>query len=300
MTIHVIGNVAIDETLRVARMPRPGESIPARSRTRDLGGKGANQAIVLSRAGLDVRLVAAVGNDDAAAWIRRELTDEGLQTGGLVALECASDSSVIVLDERAENMIITTRTAAGGLDPARAMSALATADSGDTLLVQGNLAPDLTQRLVAFGRERGLTTVFNPSPVDPAFAGMLSLVDVVVLNRTEAMALTGRDVPADGAYDLRARGVGSVVVTLGADGALLLDRTGPHHVPAAPATPVDTTGAGDTFIAILVAARSLIGQIDTRCVAAANVGAAVTASRLGTRAAFPLPSEIRAILAHCR
>jgi ribokinase len=151
--------------------------------------------------------------------------------------------------------------------------------------------------LLACGREKGLTTVFNPSPVHPSFPDLWPWVDVAVLNQSEASALTGRADPAGAAHDLHAQGVGSVVITLGAEGALLLDRGGVHNIPAVPVTPVDSTGAGDTFAAVLVAASSLLGQLDTRSVEAACAAAALTVSRLGTRAAFPLPDEIRSILA---
>jgi ribokinase len=300
MTVYVIGNVAVDDTFHVALMPRPGESILASGRTRDLGGKGANQAIVLARAGLEVRLIAAVGNDGAAEWIRRELALEGLDTNGLFEFEGASDVSVIILDGSAENMIVTTRSAAAGLDPAFALNALGAAGPGDALLMQGNLDPGLTRTLLACGCEKGLTTVFNPSPVHRAFSDLWAWVDIAVFNQSEASALTGQIEPIGAAHHLHGQGVGSVVITLGAQGALLLDSGDVHEIPAVPVAAVDSTGAGDTFVAILVAAASLRRRLDAQCAAAANEAAAITVSRLGTRAAFPHPDEIRSILARHR
>jgi ribokinase len=138
--------------------------------------------------------------------------------------------------------------------------------------------------------------VFNPAPVDPGFAALWQLADLVVLNRTEARDLTGKDAE-DAATHIRAAGAARVAVTLGADGAVLQAADRMHRIPAAPATVRDTTGAGDTFTAILAAAlfaRRLSPEAALRCAARA---AAITVGRRGTLQAFPTTAELAAILA---
>jgi ribokinase len=153
--------------------------------------------------------------------------------------------------------------------------------------------------VLAYGREKRLTTVFNPSPVHSSFGHVWPLVDTAVLNQSEASELTGSADPAVASRHILAHGAENVVVTLGERGALLVNRDGMQHVPAVPVVPVDTTGAGDTFLAILVAARSLVGQLDARAVEAATAAAAITVTRLGACSAFPRADEIRSILTRC-
>jgi ribokinase len=296
MKVHVLGNVAVDEIFPVRAMPEPGQSVLARTRMRDLGGKGANQAIVIARTGLDVRLIAGIGDDEAGRWLRRELTTEGLDTAGLVACSGPSDMSVVILGDNADNMIVTTNGAARQLTIELVTFTLRDSNPGDVLLLQGNLAADVTGHALKIGRVQGLTTVFNPSPADPAFANYWPLADLVVLNRTEALELTGQPDHLSAGSTILAEGARQVVITLGEKGAALQDRTGAKEFPAAPAIPVDTTGAGDTFAGILVAAMALSGSIDGRAIAAAAAAAAITVSRPGTRAAFPRSDEIKAIL----
>jgi len=292
----VLGNVAVDETYAVGRLPTPGESILAHSRARDLGGKGANQAIVAARAGIEVRLVAAVGQDDAGRWLRQEIASEGLVLSYLVDCPAPSDASVIFLANDADNMIVTTGLAArhlGADDAIRAVHAMA---PGDAIVMQGNLDPDVTGRALAAGRQHGLATVFNPSPSHAEFAGLCSLASLVVANRNEARELTGEAEPLRAGQALLARGAASVVVTLAEGGAMLFDDDGAHAVKGAAVTPVDSTGAGDTFIGVLLAAAIRVGTVTTTCLLAAAEAAAITVSRPGARSSFPTRDEIRRII----
>jgi ribokinase len=297
MRVHVFGNAAIDEILSVRALPEPGQSVLARTRMCDIGGKGANQAIVIARTGLDVRLIAGIGEDEAGHWLRRELATEGLDTTGLVECSGPSDTSVVVVGDNAENMIVTTNRAAAQLTLDVVNSRLRDTEPRDVLLLQGNLAADVTGHALRIGRAQGLTTVFNPSPIHHEFANYWPLVDLVVLNRTEALGLTHQPDHLSAGRAILAEGAGKVVITLGEQGAVLLDQTSALKIPVASVVPVDTTGAGDTFAGILVAVGALSGAIDGRAVSAATSAAAITVSRPGTRSAFPRSDEIKAILA---
>ncbi|ALV30433.1 PfkB family carbohydrate kinase [Pannonibacter phragmitetus] len=296
---HVIGNVAFDETISVSAMPEAGASILGREETRDLGGKGANQAVVMGRTGLPTTLVSAVGEDFRAQTIRNQLALEPVETKLISLAGRSSDFSIIFTTPDGENAIVTTTDSAGSLAPEEAIAALKGAKAGDLVVLQGNLSEVTTLGLLQEARRRKLVTAFNPSPLRPYFAAFWPLIDIVFLNRGEAENLTGSSNGAATEWLLRS-GVRHVVLTLGGDGALLARQNEPiAAIPAVPAKAIDTTGAGDTFMAVALASAALRGvELDNRAISHAAAASALTVSRRGTRSAFPTSEEMRAILAH--
>ncbi|UXS42861.1 ribokinase [Agrobacterium tumefaciens] len=296
MRAFVIGNIALDETYSITALPEAGASIFGEQASRSLGGKGCNQAIVLSRCGVQTTLVAAVGRDDRAVAIGKALTRERL-TPKLIPVDSAtSDISIILTTPDGENSIITTRSAAAALDEKVALDAIGDAVAGDLVVLQGNLSEKTTLSILNAVRSKGLTTAFNPSPLQPWFASVLPLIDIAVLNRIEAEALTGASDAAAGAF-LRRAGVGLVIVTLGGQGCVLVSADGAIEVPAAPATIIDTTGAGDCFTGVALASAMLRGVcVDARALEDASRAAAITVGRRGTQDAFPSHEELMTIL----
>lgn len=289
MKAFVIGNVALDETLAVDDFPQPGASIFGEALSRDLGGKGANQAIAMARTGLDCRLVAAVGDDARGAEIRERLKTEGLQADLLTLTGVASDFSMILMTPQ-ENAVITTREAASAVTPEQARAALSDGAPGDLLAMQGNLRARTTLAALVEAQTRGMTTAVNPSPLQPDFDALWAHVDTIFVNEGEAAALGGVDA-------LLAAGVRSVVLTLGGQGAALIRSDIQQRVPARQVTVVDTTGAGDCFMAVALASGMLRGTgVDARALAHATHAAAHTVARAGTVTAFPDRSAMAAIL----
>jgi ribokinase len=294
----VIGNVAVDETISVSTMPEAGASILGREETRDLGGKGANQAVVMARTGLPTTLVTAVGEDFRAQTIRHQLAPEPVEAKLITLAGRSSDFSIIFTTPDGENAIVTTTDSAGSLAPDEAVAAISGAARGDLVVLQGNLSQTTTFDLLREARRRGLVTAFNPSPLRPYFADFWPLVDITFLNRGEAQSLTGSSDTA-AAEKLLQSGVRHVVLTLGADGALLASRGADiATIPAVAATAIDTTGAGDTFMAVALASAALRGvELDARAIGHAASASALTVSRRGTRSAFPTADELQEILA---
>jgi ribokinase len=297
MDAVVIGNVTLDETFLVPALPRPGETLLAEACTRDLGGKGANQAVVLARAGIATRLVARIGHDPDGAALSARLATEGLDPAGLIATDLPTDRSVILLSADGENSIVSTTSCARAMDEADVSAALQDAAEGDILLMQGNLRVPVTRHGLTVARGREMATVFTPAPVQPGFPALWSLVDLAVLNRAEAEQLTGSTEPEEACRRLGAAGVRRAVVTLGGAGAVMAEGARIHAAPAAPATVRDTTGAGDTFCAVLAAALFTHRLPPPAALGCAARAAAVTVSRRGTLAAFPSASCLRSILA---
>ncbi|WP_338571913.1 ribokinase [Erwinia billingiae] len=284
MRVYVTGNIAVDEIWSIPDIPTKGSSIHGNKTSQDIGGKGANQAILLSRCGIETTLVAAIGNDSNGKWIKEQMLAEPLQLLPETLFPCHSDTSIIFNSADGDNAIITTTTAADSLSLTGITQALSAAQPGDVLLQQGNFSVEKTRGLFALAKARGMITVFNPSPVKAAFAELWSLVDIAVLNQHEAALL-------------KPEGVKTLVVTHGSQGALLKTPDNEAFCPAIPVTAVDSTGAGDTFLAVMLASALLRDtEIDKLALTHASQAAAITVSRAGTYSAFPSVSELAALL----
>ena len=292
--IHVVGNAAVDAIIRVERFPLPGETIVGRGLTEDLGGKGANQAIIVARCGEEVRLVAAVGADAAADRIRRNLAAERVGIDGVRAWSGASDRCVIYVDRDGENEIVSVIDAALNFDPISDHILEGAVAPRDWMVLQGNLQASVTRACLGFGKANGAITVLNPSPVYSARDYDWSMVDLVVLNRGEAIALGGRQEPVEAARALLAQGTRTVVLTLGAEGATLLSDGETLSVKAPEVQGIDSTGAGDVFCGTLVAARAKERSWREALLAAARA-AAICVARAGVLASFPTRGELTEI-----
>lgn len=290
--VLVIGNTSIDECWRMSRLPVPGETVLAAGVTRDLGGKGANQAIVLARAGTATRFVTAVGNDADARWAIEQLARHGFCA---TIVDAATDRSLIMTDLHGENFIVSTVQAVETMGAGLFAPAIESSVKGEWLLMQGNLTVAETRAAFFAARARGMRIAFNAAPVRAGFELLWPLVDLAVLNQTEAFACTAVSEPAAAAALMQRNGVGRVAITLGADGALLAGPNGLIRQPAFPADIIDTSGAGDTVAAMLVAAVSC-GKGDAEALRLACAAAALTVSRPGTGAALPTVAELQILM----
>jgi ribokinase len=287
--IHVIGNAAVDSVIRVDRFPRPGETIVALGASEDLGGKGANQAVVAARCGARVRLVAPIGDDALGARIRSSLTREGVQTDGVTTSPYGTDRCVIAVDRDGENTILSLIEAARHFDPIADTRVESWIAPGDLVVMQGNLRPSVTRDCLTLAKSKGATTVLNPSPTYAAQDYDWSLVDLVVVNRGEAVELAGG--AAEAARELCNRGAGAVVLTLGADGASFFSANDAFRVAAPKVTAIDAVGAGDVFCGVLISAKAH-GWGWKEALTAAAEAASASVARKGVLASFPSREEM--------
>src|SRR5580704_2828388 len=292
--IHVIGNAAVDSVIRVERFPRPGETIVALGASEDLGGKGANQAVVAARCGAPVHLAAPIGNDALGERIRSSLDREGVQTDGLTTSAYGTDRCVITVDRHGENTILSLIEAARHFNPIAETRLESWISPGDLVVMQGNLRPSVTRDCLTLAKSKGATTVLNPSPTYAAEDYDWTLVDLVLVNRGEVVDLAGGGAE-EAAGALCKRGAGAVVLTLAADGAAFFSADDTFRVAAPQVIAVDAVGAGDVFCGVLSAANAL-GRSWREALAAAVDAASISVTRKGVLASFPSREEMAGIL----
>lgn len=239
-------------------MPVAGETIAGGIFSSGHGGKGSNQAVGAARLGAEVSFLTAVGDDAMGRDAHGLWFDEGVDAGAVVTVPGAATMvGIILVEPSGENRIVI---ATGALDHLTSVHVDAFAPSlaaADVAVTQMEIPLPTALAALRIAHESGTRTLLNPAPAQALPDDAWSTIDILTPNRTEAAILLGRDpatneAPEALAAELRSRGVGTVVLTLGGDGALVCDDEGVTVVPAVRAPfVVDTTGAGDAFTAAL-------------------------------------------------
>ncbi len=297
--IVVVGSSNTDMVVRLPRLPAKGESIIGSEFIMPAGGKGANQAVAAARLGARVTFVARLGADIFGDKALAGFTREGLVTDFITRdAEAPSGVALIFIDANGDNMLAVAPGANARLSPAdvdRAASAIASADA---LVLQLETPLDTVAHALRLARRHGVRTVLNPAPAQLLSADLLQLVDVLTPNEHEAALLCGDATltPSLAARRLIAMGVGAVVVTLGADGALIVTPQREDHAPGYPVTAVDTTAAGDAFTAALACALAR-GEPLFAAARYANVVGALTVTKMGAQPSLPTLADVRTFLA---
>lgn len=298
MKIIVVGSINMDLVVRTPRTPIPGETVLGCDFGTFPGGKGANQAVAAARQGADVTLIGRVGADAFGQQLVNNLQAEGIDTGHIgVDDSTASGVALIMLDAAGQNSIVVASGANHQLTPAHIEAASMVFQGADLLLLQ--LETPLETVIVAAeqARAQNVRVVLNPAPAQPLPERLLSLVDVLIPNETETALLTGLRVETwaqvePAASKLLADGVGCVVVTLGAQGALLSQKGQPElHVASFPVEVVDTTAAGDSFVGAFAVALAEHLPLETAVTRGCAAGA-LAATRLGAQPSIPTKAEI--------
>jgi ribokinase len=297
--ICVVGSSNIDLTFRAPRLPQPGETLAGLAFHLGFGGKGANQAVMAARLGAHVTMVSKIGGDVFGEGTLRNYRDQGVDTTYVRAdTERTSGVAGIVVDDAARNCIIVVGGANLGLSPDDVQEAAGAIRSAAVLLCQLEVPLESTLQAFRVARAAGVRTILNPAPAVPLPDELLRLTDICAPNETEIELLTGRAVQtAEGAEaaarSLQKRGPQTVIVTLGARGAWIVE--GERSMPLAPmpVDAVDPTGAGDAFLGAL-AVYLAEGQPLLEAARWASTAAALSVTRLGAQTAFPTRPEVEA------
>ncbi|AGJ58456.1 ribokinase [[Kitasatospora] papulosa] len=294
----VVGSANADLVVGVERRPGPGETVLGTDLVVHPGGKGANQAVAAARLGARTALLARVGDDAHGRLLRASQQEAGVDTGGVLVGGAPTGVALITVDPSGDNSIVVSPGANARLTPDDVRAAGPLFASARVVSVQLEIPLD-TVAETARALGPGARLVLNPSPPAPLPGEVLAACDPLVLNEHEARSILGDgagDTPEAWARGLTALGPRSVVITLGAEGALVSDsRTGEAvRVPSPRVAALDTTGAGDAFTAALAWRLGLGEELTEAAAFAVRVGAAAV-TKEGAQASFPTAEEVSAL-----
>jgi ribokinase len=299
--VLVVGSSNTDMTIRVARIPGPGETVLGGSFSMALGGKGANQAVAAARAGGRVTFVARVGADVFGEQALQGLAADGIDTRFVVKdARAPSGVALINVDAGGENCISVASGANALLSPGDVRKADGAFDGADILLLQLETPDEAVSEAVEAARTRGVPVILNPAPARALDGRLLEAVAVLTPNESEAgllagLAVEGPEAAAEAARILRGRGPGLVIVTMGERGVYASGREFEGPMPAFPVRAVDTTAAGDVFNGALA-----VGLAEGRPVAPAlrfaMAAAALSVTKPGAQPSAPSRAEIEEFL----
>ena len=295
--IAVIGSNMVDLVTYVTRMPVAGETIEAPSFEMGHGGKGANQAVAAAKLGASVMMVTKVGDDMFADNTIRNLASFGVDTKYVTRVKGRSSGvAPIMVEPSGENSILIVKGANNDLSPADIEAAAEDLKGCDLILLQLEVPLETVYAAIAFGKRHGVKTLLNPAPAVPELdPERIRDASFLVPNETELAILTGMPVATEAeietaARSLMAKGIGTIIVTMGSRGALLLTADAARRIAPVRVTPVDTTGAGDAFVGSFaryyVAGAGLDAALDKAVRYAAD-----SITRRGTQKAYATEAE---------
>ncbi len=295
--ITVIGSSNTDMVVQSQHLPAPGETVLGGTFSMHPGGKGANQAVAAGRLGGNVTFVARVGNDlfgdEAAERFKRDGIDTTFVSKDETA---ASGVALIMVDQKGENVISVALGANLLLAREHIDTALPHLKESNYVLTQLETPLPVVQHLARLSIQHGFHLILNPAPAAPLDDALLAAVHIITPNQSEAALLSGIPVTDESsaraaAKVLRAKGVDTVIITMGSQGAFVLSEELDELVPTKKVTAVDTTAAGDTFNGALTVALTE-GQAMLDAIVFANQAAAYSVGILGAQASAPTRADL--------
>ncbi|KWA15357.1 ribokinase [Burkholderia territorii] len=298
--IAVVGSLNVDLVTHAPRLPVPGETLLGTKFQTVHGGKGANQAVAAARLGASVAMIGCVGGDAFGARLHDALVAERIDVTHVHRIDGeATGVATITVDAHGANSIVVVPGANARLD-AELVDRARDAIAGAALLVcQLEVPIETVARAIGSALAHRTPVLLNPAPARPLFDALLARIDYLVVNETEAESLTGIAVGDDAsavraAEALRAKGVGNVLVTLGARGVCWRGSAGNGRHRAMAVVAVDTTAAGDTFVGGFAAARASGASMDD-AIAFGQRAAAISVTRHGAQTSIPTRAEVESM-----
>lgn len=284
MKILNFGSCNIDYVYNVSEFVKAGETISALSTSEHPGGKGLNQAVAAARAGGNVFFAGNIGVD--GIFLKELLENSGVNTKYLKINKARTGNAIIQIDENGENCIIVYAGANALLNEAYIKSVTADFARGDICMLQ-NETP-CTDFIIKQAKACGMTVIWNPSPMNEKITdSAIEMCDYIIANKTEGKALTGKEEPDDILKALFKKYPHTkTVLTLGKNGSIYSDGTNTVKQPSFKASPVDTTGAGDTFTGYFTAMISK-GKTAAEALKTASAAAAIATEKQGAASSIP-------------
>jgi ribokinase len=279
--LFVVGSANEDLVVTVASLPQPGQTVLAHDFAVLPGGKGANQAVAAARAGGDVVFVGSVGRDAAGGRTIAALRAEGIDVADVVDSAAPTGVALVTVADGGENQIVVVAGANDRLTGAHVTAALARMQSTDVCLISFEIGDEAVAAAALYSQQIGAAVMVNPSPARTLVPQILHAGPILVPNESEAAQISGRTGIAAATWLCDVTGA-PVVMTVGAQGAIVVDHGDAYSIAPPAVDVVDTTGAGDTFAGVLAA---MIAQgLDLRAaVEQAVISAAISVTSRGAR-----------------
>ncbi|AWA36760.1 TPA: ribokinase [Klebsiella pneumoniae] len=298
----VLGSINADHILNLDAFPTPGETVTGHHYQVAFGGKGANQAVAAGRSGADIAFIACTGDDDIGERIRRQLASDKIDVAPVRAVAGeATGVALIFVNAEGENVIGIHAGANAALSVSQVEAEKERIASAQALLMQLESPLESVIAAAKIAHHHHTTVVLNPAPARELPDELLALVDIITPNETEAEKLTGIRVESDedaakAANVLHAKGIGTVMITLGSRGVWLSAEGESRRIPGFRVQAIDTIAAGDTFNGALVTAL-LEGTALPEAICFAHAAAAIAVTRKGAQPSVPWRTEIDEFLA---
>lgn len=295
--IAVVGSLNMDLVVRTEEMPRPGETVHGQEFTTIPGGKGANQAAAAARLGAEVEMIGRVGEDDFGTNILDNMRAQGVGISHIVRdPEVASGIAMIIVDRAGENSIVVAPGANGQMTMQDVRAAQEMLAQTPYVIMQFEIPLSVVRETIALASQFGSRVILNPAPAYSVSSDFFEGLYCLVVNETETETFTGLavddlDAAREAGQALREEGIPVVVITLGAQGALLLTEERTVHVPAHQVDVVDTTAAGDAFVGGL-AVGLLRGLEIAEAVRYATCAGTLTTTVLGAQTSLPSAEQV--------
>ena len=293
----MVGSFVIDLVFKVKRRPGPGETMLADDFGMFLGGKGFNQAVAARRLGAEVSMVGRVGKDQFGDMFLKKLEQEGIDSGRVTRdPEAGTAIASPIIDASGQNSIIAAPRANMRVTPDDVRAAEGQIAAADVLMLQFEIPPATSRTAAEIVRKHDTIIFLDPAPVEHGFERFAAPIDYIVPNEIEAHMLTGRMTPEEAAAVLLPETRRGVVISLGDQGAMAVDRAALNRFPAHTVKVVDTTGAGDAFRAGL-AVKIAEGSGLDEAVRFANACGALACTIMGAEPSMPRRDTVERFLA---
>jgi len=274
--LHVLGSINLDLIANAKRLPLAGETVIGNNFTTAPGGKGANQALAAARAGAEVKLFGAIGDDRFAPLAMQELKNENIDLSGVKSLVGTTGIALIMIDAQSENTIMVIPGANGKIDAEMARHCTASMTSSDHLVLVQEIPAIAIKAALKGAKLKGATSILNIAPAIPETKSLALLADIIIANETEILHLFEEKISEElieqYAADWAQKNNKTLIVTLGKEGAIAFFERQKIKVAALKVKAIDSVGAGDSFCGYLAAGLDQGLDLKTALIQAVTAG----------------------------
>ena len=296
--VLVIGSINLDNVFKCKIFPNPGETILCDEYFYGAGGKGLNQAVAVARDNVTTIMAGAIGNDPNGSYLLEFMKNENINTNTIIKTNQPTGVAHITIDKNSENSIIV----ASGANMSETIPLPANFENNDIILSQLEIRISVIEEYFKAAKANNKTTILNCAPVNKEAETIFELCDILIMNEHELQSLANLATVPTNHDDIHKAAIGilcnytqTIIVTLGSEGVMVVNRAWAKTIPARKVKAIDTTGAGDCFCGI-IASRLAQGMSIIDAAICANIAASIQVTHQGAAAAMPSKQEIDALL----